>query len=553
MTGWHTSKLAVAALIIVFVAIWFHALGARTLIPTDEARYAEMAREMATSGDWITPRLNGIKYFEKPPLHIWIGALAFRAFGLGEWQARLWTGLCGLFGIAMTAYAGRRLFNPRAGWNAGLVLASSFLWVAMAQFNALDMGLAAMMTLALCALLIAQCEQTTPRERRNWMLACWTGMAMAVMSKGLIGVVLPGAVLVLYSLLERDRAIWKRLHAGAGLLLFLVLTAPWFILVSLKNPEFPRFFFIHEHLERFTSQVHRRHGAWHYFFPILLFGILPWLGVLPRSLEPCRRETAQGFQPKRMLLIWAVFIFAFFSASNSKLPSYILPVFPALALLIASYLEQASHRAIVFNAGLTALIGAAGLAYAHKIPALGATAFEQALYRAYQPWVTGAAAIVLIGGALAARLPRPQKQLAIALLAGAGFLGAQLLLWGHEPLGRHKAGRDHVPAVAAELAPDTPIYAVRMYEHALPFYLRRTLILVAEPNEMEFGLQLEPHRWLPTVEAFAAKWRADSAAGRKALAIMAPDVWSDLRNSGIPMRIVAQDPRRIIVANDLDK
>jgi 4-amino-4-deoxy-L-arabinose transferase-like glycosyltransferase len=553
MTRWPVSKLSGAALIVAFVAIWFYALGARTLVPTDEGRYAEMAREMAASGDWITPRLNGIKYFEKPPLQIWIGALTFRAFGLGEWQARLWTGLCGLFGIAMTAYAGRRLFNQRIGGNAGLVLASCFMWAAMAHVNTLDMGLAAMMALALCALLIAQQDEATPGERRNWMLACWTGMALAVLSKGPIGVILPGAVLVLYSLLERDRAIWKRLHAGAGLSLFLAIAAPWFILVSLQNPEFPRFFFLHEHVERFTSQVHRRTGAWYYFVPILLLGILPWLGVLPRSLWPSRRQTAQHFQPKRMLLIWAVFIFVFFSASGSKLPSYILPIAPALALLIACHLEQVSYRALALNAGLIALIGAAGLASAHKIPAFGTITFEHALYRAYQPWAIGAAATALIGGTLAALLARPQKQLSIALLAGTGFLAGQLLLLGHEPLGRYKAGLDHVPALAAELAPDTPIYAVRMYEQALPFYLRRTLVLVADPNEMEFGLQQEPQRWLPTVDAFLAQWSADCAAGRKALAVMQPEVWSELRRSGMPMRLIAQDPRRIIVANNPDK
>ncbi|MFD2272221.1 ArnT family glycosyltransferase [Undibacterium arcticum] len=143
----------------------------------------------------------------------------------------------------MTAYAGYRVFNPRVGFYAGLVLASSWLWAALGHVNTLDMGLSGMMTLALCALLVAQRDNATASERRTWMLACWAGMALAVMSKGLIGLVLPGAVLVIYTVLARDWSIWQRLHLGKGLLLFfcdhhaVVHTG-----VAEKNPEFPRFF-----------------------------------------------------------------------------------------------------------------------------------------------------------------------------------------------------------------------------------------------------------------------------------------------------------------------
>src|SRR5579872_7504044 len=122
----HKSKTFVWVLFLLFCIIWCYMLGARTLVPSDEGRYAEMAREMVATGDWITPRLDGLKYFEKPPLQTWMNALTFELFGLGEWQARLWSGLCGLFGIALVTYTGRRVFNPWVGTTAGLVLASSF-------------------------------------------------------------------------------------------------------------------------------------------------------------------------------------------------------------------------------------------------------------------------------------------------------------------------------------------------------------------------------------------------------------------------------------------
>jgi 4-amino-4-deoxy-L-arabinose transferase-like glycosyltransferase len=553
MNNLHKSKTLVWGLLLAFCIVWFYGLGARTLVPTDEGRYAEMAREMITTNDWITPRLNGIKYFEKPPLQNWMNALTFELFGLGEWQARLWTGLNGLLGIVLVAHAGRRVFNERVGFTAAVVLASSFLWAALSHVNTLDMGLSGMMTLALCGLLLGQRNDASARERRNWMLVCWAGMALAVLSKGLIGIVLPGAVLVLYTLLSRDWAIWKRLHSGFGLLIFFLITTPWFVMVSLKNPEFPYFFFIHEHLQRFTSNVHNRSGPWYYFIPILLLGIVPWLGVLAQSLWEGRHDTTSGFQPKKMLLVWSVFIFFFFSISGSKLPSYILPIFPALALLIACYLEKASYKAVVFAAGLLAFFSAIGLIFVPRIPMLGTKAYELPLYQSYAYWI-GAAAIVGVSGSLVSIwLARRQKESAIVMLAVTGFIGGQLLMLGHEPLGRYAAGILHVPAIQAELTPQTPIYAVGQYEQALPFYLRRTLILVEHADEMEFGLQQEPQLWLPKRDEFIAKWTASQVSGSKAIAILSPGIYADFQKRGVPMRVIGQDPRRVIVTNDLKK
>jgi 4-amino-4-deoxy-L-arabinose transferase-like glycosyltransferase len=554
MTKLHKSKKIFWGLLVVFCIIWFYMLGVRTLVPTDEGRYAEIAREMAASGDFITPRLNAIKYFEKPPLQYWMNALTFKAFGLGDWQARLWTGLCGLLGIGLVAHAGRRVFGERVGLTAGVVLASSFLWAAMGHVNTLDMGLAAMMTLALCGLLLSQRHDATVREQRNWMLLCWAGMALSVLSKGLIGVVLPGAVLVLYTFASRDWAIWKRLHFGLGLAVFFAITAPWFVLVSIENPEFPHFFFIHEHFQRFTSNVHHREGAWYYFVPILVLGALPWLGVLAQSLWHGRRDvTTTGFQPKKMLLVWAGFIFFFFSISGSKLPSYILPIAPALMLLVACYLESASHKAIVIAASLLGLSAAVGLFFVSRIPALAKGAYELPLYQAYVPWVAGAAILAVAGSVLAVWLARRQKDWAIMALAATGFLSGQVMMLGHEPLGRYSAGLLHVPAIEAELTPQTPIYSVGRYEQALPFYLRRTLTLVEHADEMAFGLEQEPQLWLPKRDAFVAKWTSDHAAGKKAVAILRPDIFSDLQKMAVPMRVIAQDPRRIIVTNDVNK
>lgn len=540
-------------ILIGFLLIWFYMLGARTLVPTDEGRYAEMAREMFVSGDWITPRLNSIKYFEKPPLQAWMNVITFEAFGVGAWQARLWTGLCGLLSIALVAHTGRQLFSARIGIHAALVLASSLLWAISAHYNSLDMAVAAMMSISLCGLLLSQRQQASATEQRNGMLWCWTGMALAVLTKGLIGIVLPGAVLVIYTLLTRDWSIWKRLHMGKGLLLFFAIVSPWFILVALKNPEHPQFFFIHEHLQRFTSDVHKRYQPAHFFVGILIAGITPWLGLLLQAMWSATKQEKSGFQPKKMLLVWTVFIFVFFSASSSKLTGYLLPIFPALALLIACQLESASTKTLQLAAGIFAGSGLLGLALlaSGKLTGKPMPALELALNQAAVPWIAAVSAIALAGGLLALLLAARQKDWAILSIAVAGFICGQTFMLAYEPWGYYRAGLLHLKAIQAELTPATPIYAVGTYEQCLPFYLGRTVTLVEFADELEFGLGQQPELWIPKRSDFIQKWRDTQALDKPAIAILRPKVYQELFAQQLPMRIIGQDTKRVIVSSRL--
>ena len=554
MNDLHRNRALLWSLLVLFALALLGVLGVRTLVPADEGRYAEMAREMFASGDWITTRLNGIKYFEKPPLQTWMNALTFTLFGLGEWQARLWTGLCGLLGVALVGFAGARVYGARSGFYAALVLGSLAYWVAGSQANSLDMGLAGMMTISLCALLVAQRDGAGAAERRNWMLVCWAGMALAVLSKGLVGVVLPGGVLVLYTLIARDWGIWKRLHLLKGLLLFLLIAAPWFVLVGRANPEQPHFFFIHEHVERFLLKEHKREGAWWYFLPYLAVGSLPWLGVLAQSLaQGARREPdAARFRPGLLLLAWVVFIVLFFSASSSKLPGYIVPVFPGLALLVGHYLDVGPRRCRMLAAGLAALLGVGFLALVPFMERFARRPGEDAIYAAYQPWVLAAGLVLLIGGLLALLYARQLvRDLSVLVLAVSGFAATQLLMAGFEPVGRARAGLDMLPAMqaAGALDPATAVYSVGMYEQSLVFYLGRTVTLVAFEDEFAFGLRQQPELWIPTIPAFVQRWRADAAAGRRSVAIIRPEFVPALERDGVPLRVVASDTRRAIIAN----
>ena len=257
-------------MLLIAIIIWCGNLEYRKLVLSDEGRYSEIPRYMAHSGDWITPRLNGIKYFEKPPLQYWATAAAYDLFGEHHWTARLWPALTGFLGVLLLFHAGARLFGTEAGLYAALVLGSSLLYSIAAHINTLDMGLTFFLGLALIGLLLALDARADAGTHRLWMHVAWAGSALAVLSKGLIGIVLPAAVIVLYMLVKRDFAWWRKLHLASGGLLFLAVCAPWFIAVSIANPEFPWFFFVHEHLQRYTSTIHQRYQPWYYFVPILL-------------------------------------------------------------------------------------------------------------------------------------------------------------------------------------------------------------------------------------------------------------------------------------------
>jgi 4-amino-4-deoxy-L-arabinose transferase-like glycosyltransferase len=539
MTPFLRSRTAWYVLAAVFIVASLFVLDARTLIPPDEGRYAEMAREMLLSGDWITTRLNGIKYFEKPPLHTWMSALSFAAFGIGEWQARLWNGVCGIFGVLMVAYTGRRVYGGLAGEYAALVLASMLFWGGASQFNSLDMGVAATMCLSLCALLIAQQAGASDTERRRWMLVCWAGMGLSLLAKGLIGIVLPGGVLVLYSLLSGDRGIWHRLHVSVGAPLFLLIALPWFVLVGLRNPEQPAFFFIHEHWDRFFLKEHHREGPWYYFLALLLPAAMPWVAIVPASLAAARRRLPGRFQPGVMLLIWIVFILAFFSYSSSKLPGYMLPVFPALALLMGRQLERASSNAALSLTAIVALAGTAGLSAALLAPGLD---------NVRHLLLCAGLAALLGGGAGWMCERRGHRTGMVIALAVSGWLMTQLLMAATEPYGREQSGAALAKALRPALTPDTPVYSVGTYEQSMTFYMAHKVTTVAFTDELAFGLQQEPERGIATLDEFISHWNARAAHGLPQYAIMRPAMYAYLQQRQLAMKITGSSERVVVVS-----
>jgi 4-amino-4-deoxy-L-arabinose transferase-like glycosyltransferase len=540
-----SARIGLVAIALLVAALWFLTLDARHLLPSDEGRYAEIAREMLASGDWVTIRYNGVKYFEKPPFQMWMTALAFQAFGIGEWQARLWVALSGALGVVMTALAARRWFGPRVALLSALVLVAAPAWNLASHFNSLDMGLSGALTCVLAAVLIAQHPATPPDERRRWMWLAWAAMAVAVLTKGLIGVVLPGMVLIVYSAVARDFAVWRRIHIVSGALIMFALATPWFVLVSLRNPEFARFFFIHEHFQRYLTTVHHRDAPWWYFLPQLLVGFLPWIGLSRGMVAAVRDDTrGGGFRPMILLAAWALTIFLFFSFSSSKLPGYIVPIYPALAVLGAVALDRFTPRRWNLQVVLALVFVACGLAATPYVARLGTESTPNELYRAFAPWLGAACALAMVGLAWSWFVNRRDLGRSVVVYALTVFAASTLLMRGHEAFGRKSSGVDLAASVQG-IVGTSPIYSVLMLDHTLPFYLRRTTVMVEGADELTFGVAQEPQKWLPTLADFVRVW----ASGPRAFALMAPTTYALLVSQGVPMTVVARDTRRVIVAN----
>ena len=531
-----------------FSVLWLGTIGYRKLIMPDEGRYAEIPREMVASGDWLTPRLDGLKYFEKPALQYWATAAAFTLFGEHQWTARLWSALTGLLGILATWFTARRLWGEGAALGGAGVLAGSLLYGLIGHVNTLDMGVSFFLSAAVFAFVLAQHDGASPRENRNYMLAAWLAAALAVLSKGLIGLVLPGTALVVYSLWQRDFSSWRRLHLVPGLALFAVVAVPWFVAVSIANPGYAQFFFIHEHFQRFLTKEAGRYQPIWYFLPILIVGMAPWLiALFSAPWSAARREPLQRFQPLRFLLVWIVVVFCFFSVSDSKLASYILPLFPALAALIGWHLEQLAGRdprALRRHAWPPILLALACLALSPLAVRLASPEVPAPLYAAYVPWLLAASAS-LLAGALAGFVfaGRARPRAALLCLAAGGLLFSQLILLGHNSLAPANSAYAIVQKIRGQVPPDVPFYSVETYDQTLPYYLGRTVTLVGYQGELAFGIAQEPQKFIPDLAHFTALWRAQSAAW----ALMPPALYQRLLAQGLPMQVVAQDSRRVIV------
>lgn len=475
-----TERRALIALALVFVALMFFELPGSWLVEPDEARYAEVPREMLASQDYVTPYLNGAHYFEKPPLLYWVNAASMRVFGVTAYAARLPTRLAAVGTAAMLAL---ELDTPAVpGWGlwAALMLLAAPLSFVLGRYNLTDGVLTCAMTGAFLALRRFLIARERGARARGSLAALGGCVALAVLAKGLIGIAFPGLVLVIWAgVTGRWRRIGEALWSPAPVV-FLLIAVPWFVLVERANPGFASIFFIREHIARFATGEAKRAGPVYYFVAIFLVGFVPWIFIAPRTVRQVAdawRARAAASADDLLFAIWFVVILVFFSVSRSKLLPYILPAFPAAAALAARALltrTDSLKRALLAHAIVVTLVAIGGLAF-------GAASGELDRYRVLPLAVLGTALLVA-GAWTAVALARTRGRRAMFPTA-LGWAGLYLAIILAMPRMANDLSA-HDLALTAARADNALVVSYRCYPQEFPWVLEHPIAVADYIDEL---------------------------------------------------------------------
>ncbi len=322
---------------------YFSHLGAIGFVGPDEPRYAWIARDMAETGDWVTPRLYGKPWFEKPPLLYWGAALCFKLFGVSETAARLPSAISALLATLALAWLALRLYGAETARWLLLLLPTTVGMIGFSHAASTDMPFSAMLTIAMvCAAVVlglTRNENTPILPRTPWLALILFGffLGLAVLAKGPAAIILCGGAIFFWALFaKRWRDAFRLLHPAA-IASFCLTALPWYILCARRNPDFFRIFIIEHNFKRYLTPEFQHIQPFWYYVPILLVAVLPWIGIFLVSMV---KGIVSSWRARRtpectlLLICWAGFCVVFFSVSQSKLPGYILPAFPAIGLLM---------------------------------------------------------------------------------------------------------------------------------------------------------------------------------------------------------------------------
>ena len=349
----NSQKYLLIGLIILSSLLFFHKLGSYTLFDVDEAFYSETTREMLETADYVTPKYNYKNNHEKPVLFYWLMASSFFVFGINEFAARFWSALMGIFLITATFLFAKKFDEKIYGLLSGFILATSFEIIVLAHAAIIDMALVFFIAAAMYLFFIAM----EGKDKRLYLIS-YAFMGITVLAKGPIGIAIPAMAIIPYLILtKRFKETLKEAHVFSGAIIFLAIVLPWYILeIRAHGWEYINAFFLKHNLQRFTSVNSGHSGPIFYYFPVILIGFFPWstflpyavYKVLPKNLmvQQAHHDAETAIKDRLALfsIIWFLAVFIFFSLSKTKLPNYIAPLFPPMALITAmlfkNYLED---------------------------------------------------------------------------------------------------------------------------------------------------------------------------------------------------------------------
>jgi 4-amino-4-deoxy-L-arabinose transferase len=483
------SRVTIAiALGLLFLVLYISVLGVRPLFMPDELRYGEIAREMLASGNWITPRLNGLLYFEKPPFGHWLNALSLFLFGENEFAVRFASAVAAGVSAITTYFVSRHFFkSATAPFLATFIFLTIFEVQAIGTFSTLDSMFSAILNAGIAVFAFA--AGAPLNKQRLYLLAAGVLLGIAFMTKGLLAFVLPGIVLLPWLLYRRDYALlFKR--SWIAVAAAIIISLPWALAIHQQQPDFWRYFIWVEHIQRFAAENAQHKAPFYYFLMYLPFVTIPWFFMLPAAIKGLRSLPADNERQSGVLfvLLWALVPLLFFSVASGKLITYILPCMIPFAVLLGVGLDAARKelRLLRLGLGLTALLILLGLA------ALLVAQFTDALYQPYEVgrfWTLAgtlaAAVLVLAAGAFV-------KSDNFRLLASG--LGAMLVFFVLQfslpnQVMQHKAPAAFLTEVSASLPADGVVMVNGSLVRAVSWSLRRSDVYVIEDKgETAYGL-----------------------------------------------------------------
>lgn len=546
-------------------------LGTRPLSVPDEGRYAEIPREMLVRHDFVTPHLNGIKYFEKPPLFYWLQAGAIKVLNpwiiqaeyalnrsktnhyfapISEWTVRLPNAIMALLGCLLVYASGRVLFERRAGLLSAIILASSLLYFALARMVTLDMTLSVCLSGSLLAFLVAS-NQSPSLGRRFLFYSAYMLAGLAVLTKGLIGIIFPTMIIGLWVLLSNQWRLLKECYFLSGILLFLLIVLPWHILVQSRNPEFFQFYFIDQQFLRYSTLIAQRYQPDWFFIPIFIAGFLPWVCFFPQAIVSHFPRNCQQFKEKNnyiFLLLWIGIIFIFFSFSHSKLIPYILPIFPGLALLTGHYLSTHWQRFNDIKCGYLVVpllwlgLGIVGLVCLVNDPSI---TFSQTA----KLFLTTGYSVLLLSSILASCfiLHRKSKMAFTTLTIGSviSFLIVSISI----PQFDTRSIKPLVAVLKPLLKPKDKVVAYHEYYQDLPFYLTQRVFAVNVGGELIFGMQhQDTDAWMLKDANFWPIWNSHEHV----YMVTNKEIYQQFKQSKNPtVYLLAQTDQDVLLSNHL--
>lgn len=474
-------------------------LGNRPFSNPDEGRYVEISREMATTGDYITPRLNGVKYFEKPPLFYWLQAslIHLTNTSTNEFLMRLWPVFFAFLGCLSTYLFATYFFNRQTGLFSAFLLALTPLYYALSRLIILDMIFGVFVTLSLYCF-IAGFYNLQERRLLFYGFSCF--ISLAVLTKGIVALAIAGPLIVIWLTLTRH---WKNLfplYLPTNIILFLALVLPWHVLVAVKNPEFLYKYFYVEHFLRYTTTLHLRYKPWWFFIPITCIGLFPWVLLLPSSLKVWVQHFKESSiqQIFSFLIIWPLWILGFYSVSNSKLIPYILPVLPPISLLLGYYFTHLWNLKRPFpskTVGGFLLILGCGLYYISQI--------SQGLEPVFFPYIYSVSIILFVLSIGIMVLP----SYSLPLLGG-GTLSLIITLIFASIYIQKPSTKELASHILTSHQPSDRIGSYKAYFQDLPVYLNQTIYVVDYLGELEFGTTTEDTTaWMIQEQKLLELWK----------------------------------------------